>query len=178
MTSPLYSPTHQIEEGIIAQLQAYSPLIAIISPARIRTVWNNRADGTSGAGLCATNIMVSADDDGEDAESIAIKLVKFQLAVMVITSQDCADSELVAPLTIPHLLHEAICGELWYAWFQGYMTQPTITGMRYAVTGPGRAARWMYKGRGEGATDAKWFADTYLFEMHYVRDSSWPPVTT
>ena len=176
--NPTYSPCHQIEDSIVAQLQAYTPLTAVIAASRIRTRWNNRVDGTSQAALAATNIMVLADDDGCDPESVGPVLFKFSLAMLAITAQDAATTELVAPLIIPHLLHEAICGALWYAWLQNQITPPALTGLKYAVTGPGREARWIYKGKGPNESDGKWFADAFIFDLHYVRDRSWPPVTT
>jgi len=173
----IYTPSHQIHDDIITQLQNYAPLLQVVASNRIKAWWDNRGDIYSTGNLTPTNVMVYCQDDGEEIEAVGPSLYKFTLAITVMTAQDIpsGSSELPAPLTTPHLLHNAILGAIWYAFYNQAINQPIVNGLTSCTS---NINRFIYMGRLPASTDnANYFEDTMVFDLHFYKSDFTDPFT-
>ena len=175
--TPITSPTDQIHDDIINQLQLLPIIYGIINPQRINrwydpkdTVVNNVV--TSLGLLQPTNIRIFCDDDGERQESVGPVLYNFTLCVSIITGQDLPPAEILYNLGTPHMMHEAIVGAVWYAWNQRMVNFPTVIGLDWVGNGP--MNEWIYLGKASGSDSEEFFETHLAWHLDYTRSNTQP----
>lgn len=171
---PILSPTTQIHDDIILQLQALPIIQGIIATNRIGTWYDNKGDLVSLGTLSPTNIRVWCDDEGVIDVSPGPFLSRYTLVVSVIVGQDLPVTEITYNLGNAHTVFEAICGSVYYAFYTRQMTFPGVAGQY--PTGEGRNGEWIYLGKVSGSDSEEFFEAHFGWKLDYYRDMTTIPV--